>query len=105
MDEIVKVDVLFRYDTTKGFEGTIFAVFPYDVVDHSGNVTVYQHIGQHSAGDYNLCLQTSRPATPAEYDDLKKELESIGYEVNVIKKRNYNKYLDNKKYNVWLQEI
>ena len=93
MNEIVKVDVLFRYDTTKDFKGDIFAVFPYDVADYSGNVTIYHHVGQHSVGDYNVCLQTSRPATPAEYEDLKKELESIGYEVNVVKKRNYDKYL------------
>jgi hypothetical protein len=88
-----KVEVLFRYDTTKDFKGTIFAVFPYDIADHDGNVTTYQHIGQHSAGDYNHCLQTSRQATPEEYQDLKKELESIGYELNIIKKRNYDKYL------------
>ena len=93
MDEIVKVDVLFRYDTTKDFKGDIFAVFPHEVADYSGNVTIYCHVGQHSVGDYNVCLQTSRPATPAEYEDLKKELESIGYEVNVVKKRNYDKYL------------
>lgn len=87
-------DIMFRFDTTKGFKGTIFAVFPHEVTDNKGSVATYQHVGQHSSGDYHVCLQQSRPATEAEYAELKKEMErEYGYNINVVKKRNYKKYL------------
>jgi hypothetical protein len=86
-------EVMFRYDTTKGFKGTIFAVLPHQVDTLQGDVTTYQHVGQHSTGDYNVCLQQSRPATEAEFADLKKEMENLGYNLKVVKKRNYDKYL------------
>lgn len=45
--------------------------------------TAYAHVGQHS-----LChpeyASESRNATPAEYADLKAELESIGYNLEII---------------------
>ena len=88
-----KTDVVFRFDNTKGFKGTIFALLPHEVCDFDGNVTTYQHVGQHSAGDYNHCIKTSRPATEAEYADLKKEMEGLGYDFKVVKKQNRNKYL------------
>lgn len=86
-------DVMFRVDTTKDFKGTIFAVLPHNVDTLGGDVITYQHIGQHSTGDYNVCLQTSRPATEAEYTELKTEMETLGYNIKVVKKRNYDKYL------------
>ena len=86
-------DVVFRIDVTKDWHGTVFAVFLHDVADHKGNVTIYQHVGQHSSGKYTHCLKTSRPAAESEYNDLKKELESLGYNLKVVKKQNYNKYL------------
>ncbi len=86
-------DVVFRFDTTKDWKGTIFALLPHEVSDHSGNVTSYQHLGQHSSADYQHCIAKSRPATESEYKDLKIEMECIGYNINVIKKQNYQKYL------------
>lgn len=86
-------DVMFRYDTTKDFNGTIFAILPHNVDTFKGDITTYQHIGQHSNGDHYVCLQQSRPATETEYADLKSEMESIGYNIKVVKKRNYDKYL------------
>jgi hypothetical protein len=86
-------DVMFRYDTTKDFKGTIFAVLPHQVDTLQGDVTTYQHVGQHSTGDYNICINTSKPATEAEYSDLKAEMESLGYNLKVVKKRNYDKFL------------
>ena len=73
--------VVFRHDGE-----TVFALFPF--IDHSnGYCTSYQHIGQHSGADYAGCIADSRPAKPEEYADLKAELESIGYELDVRKKR------------------
>jgi len=92
-----KTDVIFRVDTTKDWKGTIFALFPHDVADHKGSVTSYQHIGQHSSADYHHSIRTSKLAKPNEYKDLKTELESIGYNLNIVKKQNYTKYL--KSYN------
>ena len=88
-----KTDVIFRVDKTKDFKGTVFALLPHEVCDKAGHVTTYQHLGQHSAADYKHCISRSRPATPAEYFDLFKEMESVGYNFNVIKKQNYDKYL------------
>ena len=42
-------------------------------------------------------VDTSKLATAEEYADLKKEMESIGYKINVVKKRNYDKYLQSYK--------
>ena len=86
-------DIMFRVDTTRDFKGTVFAVFPHECADYKGNVTTYQHIGQHSAGDYGYCIESSRPATPNEFADLKKEMEYLGYLVNVVRKQNRDKYL------------
>lgn len=88
-----KTDVIFRVDTTKDWKGTVFAILPHDVCDFKGNVTYYQHVGQHSGGEYYHMIKTSRPATEIEAHDLKVEMEGMGYNFNVMKKRNYDKYL------------
>ena len=93
MKHTYKTDVVFRKDTSKDWKGTIFALFPHCVNDTTGNVLSYQHVGQHSAADYQQCIRTSKPATETEYNDLKKELEHVGYDLNIIKKQNYKKYL------------
>jgi len=87
-------EVVFRVDTTKDWKGTVFALLPHEVCDYSGNVTTYQHVGQHSAANYKYCIATSRPATEAEYKDLKAEMESVGYNFKVINKQTYKKYLE-----------
>jgi hypothetical protein len=86
-------DIVFRVDTSKDFKGTVFALFPHEVCDHKGNVTTYQHIGQHSGGDYKACIGFSRLATLEESESLKREMESLGYNINVVKKQNYDKFL------------
>jgi len=88
-----KTDIIFRCDKSGDFKGVVFALFPHEVSDHKGNVNSYQHVGQHSGADYNGCVRNSRLATEEEYKDLKEEMESIGYNINVMKKRNYDKYL------------
>lgn len=84
------MDVVFRKD-----KNGVFALFPHDVVNNQGHVNSYQHIGQHSSADYTHCIKTSKKATESEYNDLKKELESIGYNnLKVVQKQNYNKWLE-----------
>lgn len=46
--------------------------------------TCYSHVGQHS-GCHIDYIKESRPATPDEYADLKRELEGQGYELRVCK--------------------
>ena len=86
-------DMIFRVDTKKEFRGQVYALFPHEVSTQSGSVTFYQHVGQHGSADYNHCIKTSRLATEEEAKDLREELESIGYNIQVVKKRNYDKYL------------
>ena len=72
--------VIFRKDET----GDCFALFPELPSDDQGFCcTAYQHVGQHCAADYNLCIAQSDPATPAEYGDLFEELERRGYVLSV----------------------
>ena len=86
-------DVVFRVENQGDFKGTVFAMLPHEVDDRNGNVTSYQHLGQHSSADYAGCIDTSRPATEEEYAPLKAEMEDIGYSLNVVQKRNTDKYL------------
>lgn len=84
------------------FKGEVVAVFPYEIETHS-TVMCYAHLGQHSTCHISINA-FSKPATEVEYQDLKEELESIGYVVTVIKRINPNKrhkafleYLNNRK--------
>jgi hypothetical protein len=74
-------------------DGEIIALMPHEVCDHKGSVTSYMHIGQHGGADYNHIISTTKLATPTEALPLYQELESIGYNLVVVKKRNYNTYL------------
>ena len=71
----------------------IIALFPYEIEDFSGNVLCYERVGQHGGANYTYCLSASVPAKAEEYNSLKTKLESIGYNLKVINKRNYKKYL------------
>ena len=65
---------------------TVFAMFPsLKGVDTPGSVTCYQHVGQHSSGDFSTCMRATRPAKPAEYAALRRELERIGYRLRVVR--------------------
>lgn len=78
------VRVIFR-----AYRGTndIVAVFPDLVADARGNVTTYEHIGQHGAGAYDTMILLTRPAKPAEYAPLRAELERIGYQLTIATRR------------------
>ena len=72
--------VIFRRE----HEGGCFALFPELPADECGfHCTAYQHVGQHCAADYDLCVSRSGPAVPAEYADLFEELERRGYALTV----------------------
>jgi hypothetical protein len=62
-----------------------FALFPFVPHDRNGlYCESYEHVGQHGGADYSGCIADSRPATPAEYAALKRELESPPYEYRLI---------------------
>lgn len=46
----------------------------------------YEHVGQHGSADPGITRSLTEPATEAEYADLKKELEAIGYKLIVGKR-------------------
>jgi hypothetical protein len=75
---------IFRKDKS---DDSIFVLFPEQKHDHYYCVC-YTHIGQHSAADYNWCIQSSIPANNIEYSELFFELsEYVGYHLNVRKRR------------------
>lgn len=84
-------EVIFR--KFKDGNKEVIAIMPHEVCDITGSVTSYMHIGQHGACDYNEVLKATKLATPTESLALYTELESIGYNLIVIKKQNYSKYL------------
>lgn len=93
MENNSKIDVIFRKEKSGDFKGVITAYFPHEVETSRGEIMCYSHIGQHSCCDYQYCVKKSVLATKEEYSDLYNELKSLGYELNVIKKQNYVKYL------------
>ena len=71
--------VLFRAERSGPFKGVVDAVFPTLPADlDKYTMTCYAHIGQHSGCSLEW-YHTTRKATPAEYADLKAELESAPY--------------------------
>lgn len=84
-----KTAVIFR---KMKYDNSILALFPY-LIGYDYLITSYSYLGQHSSADYQNCIQSSKPAKPNEYELLKKELESIGYNLEIREKRNFNKYI------------
>lgn len=83
-----KTTVIFR----KWKNGEIIALFPYEIWNRS-DITSYMHVGQHSGACYGGCIRETKLAKPNEYEPLKKELETIGYNLEVREKYNHSKYL------------
>lgn len=71
--------------------GEVIALFPYEIADKAGNITSYMHVGQHSAASLEIIGNTV-PALPDEYADLQKELEGIGYNLDIRKRVNWKRY-------------
>ena len=59
--------------------------FLLDVPSNWGNVVCYAHVGQHSEASLGYAREC-KPAAPAEYADLKRELEVIGYSLVIRRK-------------------
>jgi len=76
-----KTDVIFRVFPA----GDVIAFFPGIAgTNDIRTCSSYQRIGQHSAADVQSASLYSRPAKPEQYQDLKAELESIGYDLNIV---------------------
>ena len=88
-----KTKVIFR----KYKEGDVIALFP-EIADSPdpSYCSSYQHIGQHGAADPLIINETKR-ATPKEFAALKKELESLGYNLQVISRNRAEFYGTRKK--------
>ena len=71
--------VLFRKDKRGG---DVMAIFPYQNAGE-GYITSYEHIGQHSACSWDYVREDTMSASREEYEDLKNELQGIGYD-NII---------------------
>lgn len=79
-----KTKVIFRkYKDT----GDILALFPEIPADIHGIYCMsYEHIGQHGSALYIHCINITVPAKSAEYAEIKKELKTIGYKLQIIKR-------------------
>lgn len=79
-----KTEVIFYREI--GSDGIVFAFFPKEKFDFRGNFASYAHIGQHSACslDYVKDRAMCEPCeSESEFADLKRELESLGYNLKV----------------------
>jgi hypothetical protein len=76
-------EVIFR----KFKDGEVIALFPFYIETMDGSIMSYMHIGQHGGASVNL-VNITTPAKPHEYADLKTELESIGYNLKIVKRIN-----------------
>jgi len=85
-------EVVFRNWQSDDFN-LIIALFPYEVNRTNNFCLSYEHVGQHSDADYIGVIGGTVPAKEKDYKPLKSELESLGYNLKVIKKRNYTRYL------------
>lgn len=66
--------------------GDVIALFPDLEETGPGNVMSYQHIGQHGGAHLAGVMRSTRAATREEYAPLHRELESIGYNLQVVKR-------------------
>lgn len=84
--DVVNVKFLMD-DPNSGTINDVFAFFPdqqYHNAD-TGHFMCYSHIGQHSAC-HTSYAKSCKEATQEQYAILKAELESIGYNLNVLNK-------------------
>lgn len=84
-----KTTVVFRVWRSGDGKGKVIALFP--GIDYDGRglyCSSFEHIGQHGAASYTGTIRRSRPATPAEYADVKRELtKEYGYNLEARKRR------------------
>ena len=74
-------------------DGSIIALFPEEKWNRMGNCASYMHVGQHGPADYQHVVASTKPAKPHEYEDLKRELQDLGYGLRInMTKTEWNKY-------------
>ena len=84
--------VMFRH-WPKSQGAGIIALFPDIPSDPVGRYCLsYEHVGQHGGADYHGMIGSTRPATPGEYEPLRQELESIGYDLKIQSRRSYGRH-------------
>ena len=92
--EITKV--IFRKWTNKAVCGDrIIALFPDNLYNDPRNldsIMSYEHIGQHGEASFIAVLVQTDLAKPEEYAELQSELQSLGYNLQVCKRRVYHWY-------------
>ncbi len=71
-----KLPILFRAERSGPHKGYVTAVFPTLPGTNAYDFTCYAHLGQHGSARLEW-YGTTRPATPAEYADLLRELRGI----------------------------
>jgi len=80
----MKTIVVFR----KWANGDIIALFPAEASDYRGlYCDSYEHNGQHGAADYTGVIARTKPASWAEYQPLKRELQGIPFEYELDVRR------------------
>jgi hypothetical protein len=90
INELVNNIMYVKFLIEKDSKDEVFAFFPYTHARHERHPNYnmvfecYSHVGQHSACDVGYASEC-KPAGPRKYADLKKELESIGYNLEIIK--------------------
>ena len=80
--EITKV--IFR----KWNDGDVIAIFP-EIPAGEYGCNSYMHIGQHGSCNISKVIFITKLAQESEYSDLKEELESIGYNLEVCKRSGF----------------
>ncbi len=71
----------------------IIALFPY-VDAGNGYCNSYEHVGQHGGASYSGVFSQTTPATPDEYKDLAEELTSLGYNLEIMQRRNHKRKVE-----------
>lgn len=86
MDEKTFTRVVFKMTPKDVYSGRECIAFLLDADANRDYIMSYMHVGQHSEATVEFCV-ACRLATPEEYADLKAELETIGYELKICKRR------------------
>ena len=83
----MKTKVIFR--TFKNKE--VIALFPYEKHNNIECLS-YMEIGQHGGANYSHVISITKPVKDIELENLplRKELINIGYDLEIIKRRNCN---------------
>lgn len=79
------VPVVFRRWKKKD-GGEVLALFPSMIETDAGYCNSYMHLGQHGAADFSGLIHLTKPTKETDEDvqELKRELERIGYRLRVM---------------------